>query len=66
MRRAHKKGRRIACPQGVNLEFVTPRYITLGAFGAFHQGAGSNRLSSMASSTVAVMMAIKEIISIIV
>ena len=44
----------------------TVGYCTLGAAGTLHQGDGSNRLSSIANNTVAVMMQISESISIIV
>jgi hypothetical protein len=66
MRPAHEKGQTNVPAPERELDFCCVTYITLGALGAFHQGAGSNLLSSIASSTVAVMMAIKEIISIIV
>lgn len=43
-----------------------PIAYTADGLGAFHHGAGSNRLSSIASSTVAVMTAMSAIMSIIV
>ncbi len=55
-------------PACISLTLMHPTvgYCTLGAAGTLHQGAGSKRLSSIASSTVAVMMQISESMSIIV